>query len=176
MSTSLVPITELTGERPTPDQIDELAVRYAKALADVAAADVIFDKIESEAIALVQKHGVVPPNAEASRRLEGRISEFTVTTGNSVTIDEARVQDLKGALDANGFIAIFPNLFQERTRHELVKGADVAIVAAGMPKRLTEKVLAMFGRCFDAKKKSPSLKVKTIAVTKAKKAKKVVSE
>jgi hypothetical protein len=155
------------GARPTPEQIDELAAKYNLARLVCEDTDACFSVIEAEAMELVKLFGVVPPNAENSRRLEGKLSEFTVTIGN--TIDEARVQDVKAALEANGYGHIFPNLFAPRIRHELVKDADAAILAAGLNKRLTEKIQGLFGRCFEAKKKSPSLKVKQIVVKPAKK-------
>jgi hypothetical protein len=161
--------------RPTPEQIDQLADRYNEALKQLDAAEAAFAAVEKEAIDLVQLHGIVPPRAENSRRLEGKLTEFTVTVGNTITIDETRVDDLKEALKANGFEAVFSNLFIERVRHELVKDAKLAILAAGMPKRLTNKIQALFGRCFDANKKKPVLKVKTVTVAKPKRLKKEVA-
>jgi hypothetical protein len=155
--------------RPTPEQVDEQATKYNLALTVCDKADTVFDVIEAECMEMVKLFGVVPPNAENSRRLEGRLSELTVTIGNTITIDEARVQDVKAALEANGYAQIFPNLFAPRVRHELVKDADKAILASGMNKRLTGKIQALFGRCFEAKKKSPSLKVKQIVVKPVKK-------
>jgi hypothetical protein len=175
-STEVRTLDAAATTRPTPEQIDELAAKYFLVGAACDEADTTFSVIESEAMELVKRWGVVPPNAENSRRLEGRLSEFTVTIGNTITIDEARVQDVKAALEANGYGHIFANLFQQRLRHELVKDADTAILAAGMNKRLTEKVQALFGRCFEAKKKSPSLKVKQIVVKPAKKARKPKAE
>jgi hypothetical protein len=172
--TSAIPVA--APVRPTPEQIDELASKYNLLVAACNEADFTFSVVEAEAMELVKLFGVVPPNAENSRRLEGRLSELTVTIGNTITIDEARVQDVKAALEANGFGHIFPTLFAPRTRHELVKDADVAILAAGMNKRLTEKIQAMFGRCFEAKKKSPSLKVKQIVVKPAKKQRKAKAQ
>lgn len=170
---ALVSTPEVTP-RPTGAEIDALADRYTAAKKAAADADAAFEKVEKEAIDIVTRFGVVPPKAESSRRLEGILSELTMTTGNTVTIDETRVQDLKAALVANKYEVIFPNLFQERVRHELMKGADEAIIAAGLTKRTTEKLQALFGRCFDAKKKKPSLKVKKITVQKVKRSKKAV--
>jgi hypothetical protein len=170
---ALINTPEVQPTRPSPEEIDVLVAGYLKAKVALELAHKQFTEIEEQCIKLVSNYGVVPPKAENSRRLEGKTTELTVTTGNTITIDEARVQDLKAALGANGFQALFPILFQERIRHELTKGADLAIVAAGMPKRLTEKVQALFGRCFDAKKKKPSLKVKELVAPGEKKIKRV---
>jgi hypothetical protein len=154
---------------PTPEQIDELAAKRELALAAASESDIVLGTIETELIALVQMFGTVPAHAENSRELAGRYWELMVTIGNTVNIDPARVQDVKEALEANGFGQVFANLFAPRIRYELVKDADKAILAAGMNKRLTEKVQALFGRCFEAKKKSPALKVKKIVEKPAKK-------
>jgi hypothetical protein len=158
--------------RPTPDQVDELAEKYFAADKAFKDAKKALDVIETEAIKLVQSFGVVPPKAENSRRLDGKFTFLTVTAGNTTNIDESRVQDLKEALETNNFDAVFWNLFKQRTRHEQVKGAALAILAAGMPKRLTEKVQKLFSRCFSTTKKAPSLKVKRIVEKPAKKSRK----
>ena len=163
--------TEFTGlppapaARPTPEQIDEMAAKYN--LADVACtqANAVFDIIEKECIDLVAAWGVTPPKAEASRRLEGKLAELTVTTGNSIAIDESRVEDLRQALIANERGDFFDKLFSVNTKHELIKGADIAMRTETMNKRLSERVLALFGRCFIPKKKNPSLKVKLLEKT-----------
>ncbi len=147
---------------PTQEQIDELAKQYFLALEVCTKAETCFKSIEKKCIEQVQTWGIVPAKAENSRRLDGQYNTLTVTVGNTTSIDDARVQHLKNALTANKFGAIFDNLFKERTRHEAVKGAAIAILAAGMPKRLTEKISTLYARCFSTEKKAPSLKVKQI--------------
>jgi|GEM_PF-1609904 hypothetical protein len=166
--------TEITVPvRPTAEQIDELAKRYNDADAVCAVTDKAFKAIEKEAIDLVTAWGVVPPKAESSRRIEGKLAKLTVTTGSSIAIDESRVEDLRQALVANERSEFFAKLFQPRIKHELVEGADVALKTEPLNKRLAEKVLALFGRCFKAKKKAPSLKVELLIPTpKAKKPRK----
>lgn len=155
--------------RPTAEQIDQIAATLHALGILAAEADGNFAEAEKNAVDLVLAFGTVPAHAENSRVLSGTYNELMVIIGNRITIDESRVQDLKAALEANSFGHLFPYLFLPRVRHELVKDADKAILAAGMPKRLTEKVQALYGRCFDAQKKSPSLKVKTIVEKPAKK-------
>jgi hypothetical protein len=147
------------GARPTAEQIDQLAAKYNLADTVCGEADKVFKVIEKEAIDLVTAWGVAPPKAESSRRLEGKLAKLTVTRGNSLAIDESRVEDLRQALVANDRAEFFAKLFEPRVKHELIAGADVALKVETMSKRLTEKVLALFGRCFTAKKKAPSLKV-----------------
>ena len=151
--------------RPTAEQIDELAAKYNLAAAVCAKADATFAVIEKECIDMVAAWGVAPPRAEASRRLEGKLAELTVTTGNSIAINEDRVEDVRQALAANGRAEFFAKLFRPRVRHELVEGAETALKTETMSKRLGEKILAMFGRCFTAKKKKPSLTVKLLVAT-----------
>lgn len=160
-------------DRPTADQLDKLATLYSAAKADQAAANKVFAYIESGCISLVQKHGAASPNAEKSRRLDGTLSEFMVTKSDTLTVIQDRVKDLKDALAADGHPAFFDKLFVESTKFEFVKGAADAFKGDSLPKRLTEKVLKLWGRCIDVKSKKPSLKVTLATPNKpAKKAKK----
>jgi hypothetical protein len=161
-------VNEVPLVRPTPDQIDELAEYWFAAAKTLVEAKKAFDAIDNVGIAMVEHFGVVPAKAENSRRLEGKFTIFTVTVGNTTTIDEERVIAVRDALRANQFEPIFYNLFKERTRHEMVKDAALAILAAGMPKRLTETVQRLFSRCFSTTKKAPSLRVNRLVEKPAK--------
>lgn len=167
----------ISTTRPSPEQIDDLAKRHLAARIAKGEATAKFELIEAEAIAMVKEFGAVPPNAEKSRRLTGRLSEFTVTKADTLTISDERVVMLKDALEANGHGEYFKRLFTLRSKYEVVEGAEAALKSESLPKRLAEKVLNLFGRCISVKPKKPSLKV-TIAdpakpAKKAKAAKKV---
>jgi hypothetical protein len=86
---------EIEKKRPTAEQIDQAAQEYlaAKAAKDSWAEEVA-DK-EAELMELVKTWGVVPPHAEKSRRLAGKLSEITVTKADTLTILEERVETLK---------------------------------------------------------------------------------
>jgi hypothetical protein len=145
--------------RPTPEQLDELARLYLEAKLVALTAAEAFKDVENKAIALVKEWGAVPAHAEKSRRLAGKLSEFTVTKADTLTIVDERVDALKEALEANGFGAFFGKLFAERRKWEVVEGAEAALKAESLPKRLAEKVLNLWGRCITVKPKKPSLKV-----------------
>ena len=163
--------------RPTPDMIDDVAGRYEGATRSVAYEKDRLAKIQEEAIKLVQEWGIVPPNAEKSRRLNGRLAELTVTKSDVLTINDERVETLKDALEANGHGEYFSKLFALRSKYEVVEGAESALKSESLPKRLAEKVLNLWGRCISVKAKKPSLKV-TIAdpAKPAKKARKPESQ
>lgn len=150
--------TEEQG-RPTPEQVDQLAVRHQEAKASLVEKQSEFDSIEKEMIDMVTRFGVVPPFAEKSRRLTGVRAELTVTRSDTLTVNDERVGDLKSALEANGFGGFFPRLFALRSKYEVVEGAEAALKAQPLPKRLTEKVLNLWGRCISVKPKKPSLRV-----------------
>jgi len=145
--------------RPTPAEIDDIAQRYQAARADLADSKAVFESIETEMVAMVTEYGIVVPRAEKSRRLVGIRAELTVTKSDTLTIDDSRVDDLKAALEANGFGDFFKRLFAERKKWEVVEGAESALKAEALPKRLAEKVLNLWGRCISVKPKKPSLKV-----------------
>lgn len=156
---------------PTPEAIDSLADRWFAAKARCAVTDSELDSIVSQSIELVMNLGTVCAGAENSRELRGRLSELMVTIGNQITVEEDRVQDFRQMLEANGFSHIFSNVSRARVRHEIVGDPEKAILAAGMPRRVTDQALKMFGRCVTAKKKAPSLKVKRIVEKPIKRAK-----
>lgn len=145
--------------RPTPEQIDAVAKRYNEAKLDKVSATLAFEEIEDEAIRMVTQFGIVPPNAEKSRRLSGRMAELTVTRADNIVIDDERVIDLRDALDSVGRLDFFKRLFSVRTKYEIVDDAEKALRSESLPKRLAEKVLNLYGRCLKPKPKSPSLKV-----------------
>ncbi len=147
------------GERPTPEQVDELARKHNILKLTKANAAAEFEAVELELVALVQQWGIVPPNAEKSRRLNGRLAELTVTKADTLTINDERVETLKDALVANGHGDYFAKLFTLRSKYEVVEGAEAALKSESLPKRLSEKVLNLWGRCISVKAKKPSLKV-----------------
>ncbi len=145
--------------RPTLDEIDALADRlHAAKNAKILAANA-FESLEDEAVRMVTTFGIVPPNAEKSRRLAGRLAELTVTKSDTITIDDARVIDLRDALATVGRNDFFKRLFTIHSKFEIVEGAESVLKSESLPKRLAEKVLNMFGRCIQVKPKKPSLKV-----------------
>lgn len=148
--------------RPTPDQIDVKAQEYLAAKLSAALASAKFHDVEEELTQLVQQWGSIPPNAEMSRRLKGRVSELTVTRSNVITVLYERVVLLKEVLEANERGEFFKRLFAPQQKYELVNGAESALKAEPLPKRLAEKVMNLFGRCLDAKPKKPSLKVTVV--------------
>jgi hypothetical protein len=166
---------EVFGEkaRPTPEEIGELAREYEAAKLHVADERENLARVEERAVILVQTWGVVPAHAEKSRRLVGKLSELLVTRADTLTVVDDRVETLKGALEANGYGEYFKKLFTLRSKYEVVEGAETALKSESLPKRLSEKVLNLWGRCITVKPKKPSLKV-TIAdpAKPAKKAKK----
>lgn len=170
----------VTPPRPTPEQIDELALRHQAAKAAVVEKQAEFESIEKEMIDMVTRYGIVPPFAEKSRRLAGMRAELTVTKSDTLTINDERVGDLKAALETNGYGKFFSRLFALRSKYEVVEGAEAALKTESLPKRLSEKVLNLWGRCISVRPKKPSLKVAILdpakPATRSKRAKKGTSQ
>jgi hypothetical protein len=148
--------------RPTPDQIDEWSRVYLGLLDQAHQLKQVIAEREAALMEMVKLWGAVPPNAEKSRRLNGRLAELTVTKSDAITINFERVEMLREALEANGRGEYFRNLFSLQSKYEIVEGAEAALKTEALPKRLAEKVMNLFGRCINVKPKKPSLKV-TIA-------------
>ena len=145
--------------RPTPAHIDEIAERYLTAKVAVTRVQAIFSAIEQEAVELVTNYGIVPAHAEKSRRLVGKLAELTVTKSDTLTINDERVEMLRDALAANRREELFPRLFTLRSKYEVVEGADQLIRTESLSKRLSEKILSLWGRCISVRPKKPSLRV-----------------
>ena len=145
--------------RPTPESIDEIATLYLCAKQAVVNAQIDLDNFEKEAVEMVTRFGVVPPHAEKSRRLVGRVAELTLTKGDTLTVNQDRVELLKDALEANGHGEFFSKLFALRSKYEVVEGAEVALKTEQVSKRFSEKLLNLWGRCISVKAKKPSLRV-----------------
>ena len=148
-----------TFVRPSPDDIDDTARLYLCARQAVENARIDLENFEKECIEMVTLYGIVPPHAEKSRRLNGRFAELTVTKGDTLTINDERVETLKDALVANGQGEFFKKLFTLRSKYEVVEGAEAALKTETLSKRLSEKVLNLWGRCISVKAKKASLKV-----------------
>jgi len=145
--------------RPTPEEIDTVARRYQDAKLDKIAATQAFEEVKDEAIRMVTNFGIVPPGAEKSRRLNGRLAELTVTKADQIFIKDDRVNDLRDALASVGRPDFFKRLFTLRSKWEIVANAESALREDSLPRRLAEKVLNLYGRCIDVKPKDPSLRV-----------------
>lgn len=145
--------------RPSPDQIDDIALFYVDLKTAAARAAEELAEQEKLLVELVRLFGSVPANAEKSRRLTGRLADLTVTKSDSIVIVDERVEMLRDALKAAKRGTFFDRLFTQRSKWEMVEGAENALRTEPLPRRLAEKVLSLFGRCITPKTKKPSLKV-----------------
>lgn len=154
---------------PSPREIDFLVARFEKLRDEAELADEAYENAKAELIELVQELGSVPAGAESSIRLEGLTTVLTVTTGSTIALKDTEVLELWSAMNANQQPDLFHSMFGTRTKYELRKGAENELRTAQLPQRMFEKFMKLYARCFDVKKKSPSLKVERIGEAKKKK-------
>ncbi len=147
---------------PTPRQIDEMVELFEQVRDEAEHYDELYESAKDELIALVQRFGTVPTGAEHSLRLQGQVTTTTVTTGNTITVKEDAVIELWAAMSCNQRIELFEKMFTRRTRHELRKDAENQLRIADLPQRLVKLFTSLYARCFEVKKKSPSLKVERL--------------
>jgi hypothetical protein len=170
MSTVTMPVPVATEKlRPTLEEIDDMVTVFLKLKAQAEIADVAYDKARLRLLDLVLGWGDVPAHAEHSRRLIGKLTIATATTGNTVEVKEGAVEELHKAMTANEHKALFVQMFSPKVKWQLVKDAAVALRTAKLPKRLVKTYTALYARCFDVKQKAPSLKVERVKVSAAKK-------
>jgi hypothetical protein len=147
---------------PTVDEIDACVADYESAERLYRAAQETRDQAKEALIALVTRHGSPVPNAEQSKRLVGRRNTATITTGTVVTMNEDAVDDLRKYCGGDLRAGVFDKLFAAETKHKLLDGARSVLAGLQLPRRTHEKLQSLFGRCFDIKPKSPSLKTVSI--------------
>lgn len=165
MATSTA-LQEQTRTVPTAREIDALVETFEEVRDRAELADEAYENAKAELIEIVQQFGTVPAGAESSLRLQGMRTFVTVTTGNTIAVKEDAVGELKGAMAANNHGGLFVQMFGTRTKHELLKGAENTLRIAKLPQRLVKKYTELYARCFDVKKKSPSLKAERIDAAK----------
>jgi len=149
---------------PSNVDIDNSIAGYEYAKAAAKQATLLADAAKQRVIFLVDNFGYCPANAPQSKRLDGLRNTATVTRGSSVTVKEGAVQIL--AIAIANIPGLFKRLFTPTTKHSLVKGAADAIKALDLPERRLEKILSLFGQCFDVKTAEPSLSVSVIKAEK----------
>lgn len=147
----------------TPAEFDELAGKYLALETKSAAAEAEAKRAKAEVMEAIQKYGLVPPNAEQSRRLSGALFVGTVTGGTTVEINDANVTELEIVLSRAKRSEVFPQLFARRVEYTLVKGAEHVVKQAKIPARWRDRVAQLYAQCFSVKGKTPSLKVETLA-------------
>jgi len=171
MSTATMPKPAASEKlRPTLEEIDDMVTVFEQVRDAAELADEDYNNARLRLLDLVLEWGDVPAHAEQSRRLIGKLTTATVTTGNVVEIKDGAVDELHKAMVANAQGPLFQQMFTPNFKWKLVKDAEVSLRTAKLSKRLVKTFTALYARCFDVRKKSPSLKVERIATTEAKKA------
>jgi len=158
---------------PTLDQIDEAIALYEVAKVNQKAAKKVVDDAEEAVVKMVDSFGHSPEKAERSKRLEGRRNVATVTRGTTISIDETSVLGLRSYLFDQKLEGLFPLFFAPETSHKLVAGAKDVLKKFKLQERVEQKIASLFGRTFDVKTNSPSLKVQVIKAEKPVRTKKV---
>lgn len=144
------------------NEFDEICTNYVARQIAADEAKAAADEAKATILGYVEKHGHVPTNAEASRRVEGADWCATVTTASTVEIRDNVVTELELLLSKAKLPAVFPLLFSRRVEYSLVKGAERVLPASSLPKRYAERILGLYAQCFIPKKKTPSLRVEAI--------------
>ncbi len=146
------------------NEFDALCLDYVAKQLATDEAKIASDQAKAVIIAAVQEHGHVPTNAEASRRIEGADWCATVTTPSTVEIHDANVTELELLLSRAKLPGVFGSLFSRRVEYTLLKGAERVLPQTVLPKKYSERIVALYAQCFVPKKKTPSLKVEAIEV------------
>jgi hypothetical protein len=153
-------LTEKTSFPPlTKQEIDALAGLYADAKANLAIAQERVDTFGDELIEMVQLHGVTPPKAEKSLRIEGDEWEVTVSEGQSVSVKKPAVEKILKSLKRCGLhLTLFRDLFVAENTYKLQKGAQ-ALMAKPLPTGAPPNLRKLFAEAVQIKDKAPRLTV-----------------
>lgn len=152
-------MTEKTDFPPiTNQEIDALAGLYADAKENLAKAQDRVDMLGDELIKMTQLHGVTPPKAEKSLRIEGDDWEVTVSEGQSVSVNKAAAAKVLASLKRAGLMAFFRKLFVVEAQYKLAKGAQ-ALIALPLPKGAPSNLRKLLAQAVQIKDKAPRLTV-----------------
>jgi hypothetical protein len=143
---------------PTATEIDALAGLYADAKANLEKAQDRVDLLGDQLIEMVRTHGVTPPRAEKSLRLEGDEWEATVAEGQSVSVNKAAAAKVLASLKRAGLLKFFRKLFTVETSFKLAKGAQ-ELMAKTLPAGAPSNLRKLFAEAVQIKDKSPRLTV-----------------
>jgi hypothetical protein len=152
-------LTEKTTFPPiTNQEIDALAGLYADAKANVEKAQERVDAFGDQLIEMTQIHGVTPPKAEKSLRIEGDEWKVTVSEGQGVSVNKAAAAKVLASLKRAGLIRFFRKLFVVETQYKLAKGAQ-ALIALPLPKGAPSNLRKLLAAAVQIKDKAPRLTV-----------------
>ena len=148
------------AKRPTPEQIDELAVAYLEAVLVISAGKMSQDTKKQNFIKLLKKYGIVPEGAEKSMRLEGNVYVVTASFGTSSSVREKIVEKIKEQLTYEHRGPLFDELFVEKTSYVVAPAARARLAKLGKSPA-DKKLRRLFAQVMDTKPKEPSLKVES---------------
>jgi hypothetical protein len=152
-------LTENTEKKvPTANEIDTLASLYADAKANVDKAQERADLFGDQLIEMTQLHGVTPPRAEKSLRIEGDEWEVTVSEGQSVSVNKTAAAKVLASLKRAGLMPFFRKLFIVEAQYKLAKGAQ-ALIALPLPKGAPSNLRKLLAAAVQIKDKAPRLTV-----------------
>jgi hypothetical protein len=164
----------MTAENPatvvdTAD-IDRYCREYEAKRQEIEASSADLATKKALLLNLIETYGYVPPNAEKSRRLDGVEMVATMTVGSSVEVKSDPVTKLQLRLSHFKKPRVFKQLFSKTIKYSLVKDASTSLKLAiqTLPAEAQAEILVLFTSCFEVNTNTPSLKVETVAVIKAK--------
>jgi hypothetical protein len=149
---------------PTLKQIDKLIAEYKWAQDDVAATAAVAKTsseaaavIKVELTAMVEQYGA--RHTEKSKKLAGLHNSAITTTATRVSIDDAKVEELREYLVTTERPELAEQLFSAHTSYALVSSPDEKLKTLTVGASLRAKMTRMIKACFEIKTGTPSLKV-----------------
>jgi hypothetical protein len=164
----------MTSENPAPvvdtTDIDRHCREFEAKRKEIEVSNADLATKKALLLNLIETYGYVPPNAEKSRRLDGREMVATMTVGSSVEVKSDPVTKLQLRLSHYKKPRVFKSLFSKTIKYSLVKDASVSlkIGITSLPAEAQAEILALFASCFEVNTNTPSLKVDTVSAVKAK--------
>jgi hypothetical protein len=115
------------------------------------------DRLNSQLKDQIEEFGSTPPRAEKSKRLQGSLFQFTLSTSTSTEVRDAEVERIRDACPAG----IFSQLFIAVTKYKLAKGATM-LLAGTLPEDAPRDLRRMFSRAVSVTEGSPRLRIERL--------------
>ena len=154
--------------KPTPKEIDRLIVEYASAQKTLLSAQTISSvasaaagKLKAQLTLLVEAHGVLQPSGK-TKRLEGLRNAAKTTTGTTVSVAGAAVENFKTYLDKSEMPDLVERFFAKHVSYSLVAGPSEVLATLSLGERIRTKMASLLGLCNKVTTKNPSLSIEVI--------------
>jgi uncharacterized protein YjeT (DUF2065 family) len=142
-------------KRLSPGELDEIARR----LAEISEEE---ERLRGQLKEQITEFGFTPPRADKSKRIEGAVFAFTLSTSSTTEIRDTEVERIEAACPDS----LFRQLFTKVTSYKLAKGATV-LLSGTLPTEAPRNLRKMFAKAVKVSDGAQRLRVERLSAATA---------